>query len=176
MSHGLCAHASVCVCVCVLMHACTEKVTLFGVLPPSLPPSLSLSIQTSFLPPSPPSPPSFSLSDEGGHPDGSPLLRLTNKQGGRIGKKHHHSSVYQEGGGHEDYEGVGHGSSGTKTVMLICTPSGYGEDSTGTALMGKKEKTGRGSGASFGGADIYQDYNHTYSFSVHAATSVSFRR
>ena len=109
---------------------------------------------------------SVNLSEEGGHPDGSPLLRISDKQGGHGGKKAR-VGLYQEGGHEDEYSGGGQ----QRTVMIIRAPSGYADEATHVAFSEKKR--GKSSGASSGatpsgaGRSIYQDVNESYAFSFY---------
>jgi ankyrin repeat protein len=104
--------------------------------------------------------------EEGGHPDGSPLLRISDKQGGHGGKKAR-VGLYQEGGHEDEYSGGGQ----QRTVMIIRAPSGYADEATHVAFSEKKR--GKSSGASSGatpsgaGRSIYQDVNESYAFSFY---------
>jgi ankyrin repeat protein len=104
--------------------------------------------------------------EEGGHPDGSPLLRISDKQGGHGGKKAR-VSLYQEGGHEDEYSG----GSQQRTVMIIRAPSGFADEATHVAFSEKKR--GKSSGASSGatpsgaGRSVYQDVNESYAFSFY---------
>ena len=104
-----------------------------------------------------------SISEEGGHPDGSPLLRFSEKQTHGHGGKKALVSLYAEGSGHdEEYSG-----GQQRTVMIIRAPSGFADHVSFTEKKRGKSRGGASSGAtpSSAGPGMYQDLNESYAFS-----------
>ena len=104
-----------------------------------------------------------SISEEGGHPDGSPLLRFSEKQTQGHGGKKALVSLYAEGSGHdEEYSG-----GQQRTVMIIRAPFGFADHVSFTEKKRGKSRGGASSGATPSGAGpgMYQDLNESYAFS-----------
>ena len=127
-------------------------------------------------------PHTHSYSEEGGHPDGSPLLRLTDKQHATKKSRASAAVLYHETpeeGSTGDY--YGGGQHGNRTFMIFSrSPSAYGEGSSTSAhktesavflgTRGKKAGAGGAAGglaASSSSAGIYQDYGQAYAFPLY---------